>query len=160
MVGTAFRHQPFGMIASPGRPRLRAGLVVTPFSALQRDICGAVSTATALTTRQVLTAFLVLAFIFGTIVSSPATHEWLEGEPAASIQALGDAAKAPADHKAPLKKDRAGLCTGHCVAHTLTLPAFFAQAIVPIALRAVWSVFEDPWLQVSRPVLLERPPRF
>ncbi|ALL15473.1 hypothetical protein [Caulobacter henricii] len=148
MVGTAFRNQPFGKIASTGRSRLWSGLVGTSVGAFS-----------PLSIRKLLTALLVLAFIFGTIACGPAAHEWLEGKPAATVQTLGAATNAPVDDKAPAKKTVAGLCTGHCISHTLTLPAFFAQAIVPFAHRAVWSVLEDQWLQAARPALLERPPR-
>ena len=147
------------MIPSTGRSRLRGGLVAVPFADLRRGLAFATLGCLSISFRQLLTAVVVLAFVFGTIASSPAAHRWLEGEPAASVQAFDGLAKAPTDHKAPQKKDVAGLCTGHCVAHTLTLPAFSALAIVPFVHRAVWSVFQDPWLQVSRPALLDRPPR-
>lgn len=147
------------MIASTGRSRLRSGPVAAPFSGLRRGLSCALFGGLSISFRQLLTAVVVLAFVFGTIASSPAAHRWLEGEPATSVQAVDGLAKTPTDHKAPQKKDVAGLCTGHCVAHTLTLPAFSALAIVPFVHRAVWSVFQDPWLQVSRPALLDRPPR-
>ncbi|PIB92803.1 hypothetical protein CSW62_15245 [Caulobacter sp. FWC2] len=147
------------MIASTGRLRLRGGLVAAPFADLRRGLSRALFGGLTISIRQLLTAVVVLAFVFGTIAASPAAHRWLEGEPMVSLQALDSLAKTPTDHKAPQKKDVAGLCTGHCVAHTLTLPAFSALAIVPFVHRAVWSVFQDPWLQVSRPALLDRPPR-
>lgn len=159
MVGTAFRQHLSGTVAGPRRARLGTASFAVDVGVLHREVRGLLGAATALSLRQLLTAALMLAFVFGTIMSTPAAHEWFEAEPAASVQTLDDADALATDQKAPLKKEAGRLCTGHCVAHTLTLPASYALAVAPALQRAIWGLFQDQRLQAARPTLLDRPPR-
>ncbi|MDP1909291.1 MAG: hypothetical protein Q8K85_13405 [Hyphomicrobium sp.] len=106
-----------------------------------------------------MTAFLVFAVIFGSVICGPAAHQLLEGDIAVSVQSVGDVAEASGEQGAPAKGSVPGLCTGHCAAHALSLPALIAQSNVPFVNRAVWLVINDQWSHASSPARLERPPR-
>jgi hypothetical protein len=156
MIGTAIRNHPFGMIACAGRSRVRSG----PLSASARSSRRrATQPSLSFDVRKVLTAFLVFAVIFGSVICGTAAHQSLEGDIAASVQSVGDVADASDEPAGPAEGSVPGLCTGHCAAHAFGLPALMAQSAVPFVNRAVWLVVDDQWSHASRPARLERPPR-
>lgn len=165
MIGTAIRNQPFGMIACPGRSRVRSGSVIAPIGRGEHGLGRAMSSFFSVDARRLLTAFLVFSVVFVSVVCGPAAHQWFERGSSANIQFVTDVAtsantgKAPAEQGAPAKGGVQGLCAGHCAAHAFSLPTVFAQPVVLLVKRAVWLVFDDQWSQASRPSRLERPPR-
>ncbi len=156
MIGTAIRNQPFGMIACAARSRVRSGPFSAPAKSFRRR---AKLTSLFFDVRKALTAFLVFAVIFGSVICGPAAHQLLEGDIAVSVQSVGDVAEASGEPSAPAKGSVPGLCTGHCAAHALSLPALIAQSAVPFMNRAIWLVVDDQWSHASSPARLERPPR-
>lgn len=155
MIGTAIRNQPFGMIACAGRSRVRSGSLSASATSFRRGAKYSFS----LDVRKVLTAFLVFAVIFGAVICGPGAHQLIEGDIAASVQPVGGVAEASGEPAQPAKGKAPGLCTGHCAAHALSLPALIAQPAVPFLNRAVWLVIDDQWSHASSPARLERPPR-
>lgn len=114
--------------------------------------------------RGWLTAFFLTTFAIGTVVCGPAAHPWIDGDPAETAQSL--VVKAPvaidasAKHNPPAKGLGGGMCTGHCMSHSVSLPApIIAAAVAPYVARAAWKVVNDQWTQPSSPARLERPPR-
>ncbi len=156
MIGTAIRNQPFGIVACAGRFLVRSG----PSSASAKSFRRRVSLSSlSFDVRKVLTAFLVFAVLFGSVICGPAAHHLLEGDIAASVQAIGDVADASGEPAEPAKGSVPGLCTGHCAAHAFSLPAMIAQSAVPFVNRAAWLVINDQWSHASSPARLDRPPR-
>lgn len=156
MIGTAIRNQPFGMIACAGRSRVRSG----PLSASAKSFRRHARLPTLpFDVRKVLTAFLVFAVLFGSVICGPGAHQLLEGDIAASVQPVGEVAETSGEPAQPAKGKVPGLCTGHCAAHALSLPALISQSAVPFMNRAVWLVVDDQWSHASSPARLERPPR-
>lgn len=156
MIGTAIRNQPFGMIACSGRSRVRSSSLSASAKSFGRR---AQLSSFSYDVRKVFTAFLVFAVIFGSVICGPGAHQLLEGDIAASVQPVGDVAEASGGPSQPAKGKAPGLCTGHCAAHALSLPALIAQSAVPFMSRAVWLVIDDQWSHASSPARLERPPR-
>lgn len=156
MIGTAIRNQPFGMIACAGRSRVWSGPLSASTKSFRRR---ATQPILSLDVRKVLAAFLVFAVIFGSVICGPGAHQLLEGDIAASVQPVGDVAEASGQPTQPAKGKVPGLCTGHCAAHALSLPALLAQSAVPFMNRAIWLVVNDQWSHASSPARLERPPR-
>lgn len=157
MIGTAIEKQALGLIASAARPRVgRYALLGMRRAPSWRGRLADVWSDG----RKLLIAILSLSFLLGIVICGPAAHQALEPSSPIGIQAVERVAQsAPVEHGAPIKSKLPGLCTGHCVAHSLTLPAQFLQAVVPFARRTVWLVVDDQWSQASRPERLERPPR-
>jgi hypothetical protein len=156
MIGTAIRNQPFGKIACAGRSRVRSGSLSASAKSFGRR---AQLSSFSFDVRKALTAFLVLAVIFGSFICGPGAHQLLEGDVAASVQSVGEVAEASGEPAQPAKSKVPGLCTGHCAAHALSLPALIGQSAVPFLNRAVWLVVNDQWSHASGPTRLERPPR-
>lgn len=160
MIGTSIQIQPFGLGAGAGRPRLARHAL--RLSARSRDDSSWWSCVTDLACagRRLSIAILVLSFLVGTVICGPAARQALESGASVSAQAVELVAQtAPVEHGAPIKSRLPGLCTGHCVAHSLTLPAQFIQTVISFARRTDWLIVDDQWSQASRPERLERPPR-
>jgi len=160
MIGTAIENQPFGLSAGTWRPRIgRHG----PF--LSRGVGQYPTLWTRVTDfasegRRLWIAILVLSFVLGTVICGPGPQQGLESRVSVSAQAMQIVAQtAPVEHSAPNKNRLPGLCTGHCVAHALTLPAQLVKAVAPFARRTDWLIVDDQGSQASRPERLERPPR-
>lgn len=109
--------------------------------------------------RVLMSLVVVVAFLMCAVFSGPATHRSIETDIPSSVLLMKDVAKAPGEAGTPVKSLLPGLCNGHCAAHTLTLPALLLLPAAPFVLRATWWVFDDQVGQVTRPALLERPPR-
>jgi len=164
MFGTAIRNQTFGLPVrarriAVGREGSRALVWAQRIARSlgkeigRRDI-----------RRGWLTAFFLMSFVIGTVVCGPAAHPWIDGDPAETAQTLvvkaPAAADAPAKHNAPAKGLGGAMCTGHCMSHSVSLPApIIAAAVAPYVARAAWQVVNDQWTQPSSPARLERPPR-
>lgn len=119
--------------------------------------------------RQILRQLMGLAatfiFVFGILFCGPAAHAAYDIEEPAAVQMVDGqmvhqaVQKVVADHQTPAKKTPANLCTGHCVAHTLSLPAGFDMVAAPFAHRALWTPQQDHLRIDARPDSLDRPPR-
>lgn len=162
MIGTALHGQSIRMTAASGRRRARVER--SPASVL------AWLASIFFSARNALSALVICAFVAGTVLCGPGEHDWFDGDPASASQVVsattGAAAasatgvfKAPATPDNPVKGKVAGLCTGHCANHFVSLPGQFAQAVVPFDIRTAWVVFNDPRTMASNPARLERPPR-
>lgn len=160
MIGTTIQNQPYGSIVSAGRSRVRRHVPhvlrdIRRLPSLRERVSGVLSDG-----RRFFVALLLLSFVLGTVICGPAAHQALEsGAPSGARATEILAQKAPVEQGAPVKSRLPSLCTGHCVAHSLTLPAQFIQAVVPFVRRTNWSIIDDQWSQASRPGRLERPPR-
>ena len=107
----------------------------------------------------VVSLLVALAVLLSAMLSPSAAHLGFDND-APAIQTAADvSAKSPATPDAPVKSRVLGLCTGHCTAHILTLPASSPAVFVLYFLRASWWATNDLVAQVTRPALLERPPR-
>lgn len=107
----------------------------------------------------VISLFLALAVLLSAMVSTNAVHHSFDIE-APQVESVSKAsAQTPDAPSSPTKSRIPGLCTGHCAAHTLTLPATPPLVFIPYILRAGWWSANDQVTLVSRPALLERPPR-
>ena len=107
----------------------------------------------------VVSLLVALAVLLSAMLSPSAAHLGFDND-APAIQTAADvSAKSPATPDAPVKSRVLSLCTGHCTAHTLTLPASSPAMFVLYVLRASWWATNDSVAQASRPALLERPPR-
>ena len=107
----------------------------------------------------VVSLMVALAVLLGAMFSTSAAHLSFDNDAPALQCATEVAAKSPDTPDAPVKSRVLGLCTGHCTAHILTLPASSPAVFVFYFLRASWWATNDLVAQVSRPTLLERPPR-
>lgn len=159
MTGTAIQSQIFGLPARARRLRVeRGGLRSRAWS---QQIAAGVSKIVG--NRRWLTALFLMMFVIGS-VSGPAAHPWSDGDPAETAQPL--VVKASAATDAPAKRDMpgkglaGGMCTGHCMSHSVSLPApIMANAMAPYIARAAWQVVNDQRFDASTPSRLERPPR-
>jgi hypothetical protein len=108
--------------------------------------------------------FVTVVFLMGIVICGPAEHAALETETSVASQVMASNVQAPAvikvagDQKVPVKKTLAA-CTGHCSAHSISLPVSFAPQTVAFEDRAAWQPVQDQGLLIERPVLLDRPPR-
>lgn len=108
--------------------------------------------------------FVTVVFLMGIVICGPAEHAALETETSVASQVMASNVQAPAvvkvagDHKVPAKKPLA-TCTGHCSAHSISLPASFSPQTAAFEDRAAWRPVQDQGLLIERSVLLDRPPR-
>jgi hypothetical protein len=157
MIETAIRKS-FGMPARAARSRVRSGFIAVRSRRVARPARFAGSVL-LFDVRRALTAFLLVAFVLGSAVCSPAAHHWLDADQPDSAQPMSENAKSSGGDEAPAKGNLAGLCTGHCTSHSVALPAVFIATAVPFLRQAAWRVANDQWAQASAPARLERPPR-
>lgn len=159
MIGTAIR-KPFGLIART--PRLCGARGRVPSRGISARYQPAVrGLGLVRAASRGLTAILLVAFVLGSVICSPPAHRWLDAgtEQPAAAQMLSANAAAAAGHEAPTKSKLVGFCTGHCLSHSIALPAVFIASATPFLQQASWHVTNDQWAQASAPARLERPPR-
>lgn len=159
MIGTAIRKS-FGLIARAARSRVTRGGVASRGTSVHH-LPAARGPGLLRAAPRGLTAFLLVAFVLGSLVCSPAAHHWLDADADQPVtaQAMSNVAKSPAGHETPIKGALGGLCTGHCASHSIALPAVFIASATPFLKQTVWRVANDQWAQASAPARLERPPR-
>ncbi len=156
MSGLAVQSWPVGKNAGGGRS-VRRALVRAP-SGWPRGIKD--RTASLAHDARIFLAFLLAVTLLASAAFyTPSAHQLIESDASAASTLVKETAKATGEPVAPAKSHMPGLCTGHCAAHFLTLPALSNQAVVPIMIRSAWLVVNDRASTASRPALLERPPR-
>jgi len=156
MSGRAVRYWPAAKATWTERT-IKRPLVSAP-AAWYRTVKGqAASLASG--ARIFLTLLLAVILLASAAFYTPATHQLIESDAPAAGTPVKEAAKASREPVAPAKGLMPGICTGHCAAHFLTLPALSHQPVVPIMIRSAWLVVDDLASQASRPALPERPPR-
>ncbi|MBP7703708.1 MAG: hypothetical protein KA105_00325 [Caulobacter sp.] len=110
-----------------------------------------------------LVLIMAIVFAFGFIACGTSAHaalDAIEGATLASSTAQATTMAAPKapDQPAPMKKTL-DLCTGHCMAHVLSLPAAVVEQATPMTHATVWRLRQDHLLLGDRTVILDRPPR-
>ncbi len=159
MIGTAIRKS-FGLFVRAARSRVGGGRAASRLNSVRHQPAARGRGLLRATPRG-LTAFFLVAFVLGSVVCSPAAHRWLDADAdqAVSTQASSAGAKSAGGHETPTKGSLGGLCTGHCMSHSIALPAVFIASATPLLKQALWRVVNDQWAQASAPARLERPPR-
>lgn len=152
MMGMAIRKS-FGLPTWAGRTRVGRG----GFALRGRERrSGRAMLADA---RGLLTAVWLFAFVLGSVACNPAAHRWLDLDAPTNAQAIAETTISVGGHETPAKGNAAGLCTGHCLSHSVTLPAELIATAAPYPRQAIWPLAPDQRGQASTPSRLERPPR-
>lgn len=159
MIGTAIRKF-FGLFVRAARSRVGGGRAASR-PIWSHDLPAVRGRGLLRAASRGLTAFLLVAFVMGSVVCSPPAHRWLDAEmdQPATAQMVSENAKSAAGHETPMKSKLVGFCTGHCLSHSIALPAVFVASATPFLKQASWHMTNDQWAQASAPARLERPPR-